>query len=428
MSPPVLAPDTIFASDYRILRVLAESGAGTVYVAEQISTGISRALKLFHPPITLEPPDRARFLTEANRGTTLKHPGYVEVIAAGIEGEGEGEGEGETPWMAMELLMGEDLETRLARGEPMEAGAVLDVLDAIDDALRSAGASGVFHGALRPSNVFLLTPPIPDAKPPVRVLGLGVAGLAAAWDARAPDLAAVGRERFYWMAPEQFEKPTNARIDARTDVWALGLLAFRMLTGRYYWRAAREPAATTMLLSELLVGELSPAGERARELGVVLPLPEYFDEWFALCVNRDPGERFPDTATAREQFAGLLGVEREGHGEGSELVGNPKGSLYDDGLFAELTPDQEPAAPDSEGGPDGPYRKRVHPPRRARKPELKRVVTPKRPEGYLIANPKGSLYDRGLSPTRPRPIGRIVLVVVAAVIAAAVLYFRLFRR
>src|ERR1700690_4278358 len=101
----VLPPGTIFATDYRVIQPLSEGGMGAVYVAEQLSTGKQRALKLMLPQLVADPKLRARFEQEARIGSKLESEHVIEVVAAGVDHDTG------MPWLAMELLRGEDLAT-----------------------------------------------------------------------------------------------------------------------------------------------------------------------------------------------------------------------------------------------------------------------------------------------------------------------------
>src|SRR5262245_43829055 len=98
-----LTPGTIFARDFKVVKKLAQGGMGAVYVAEQISTGRPRALKLMHPGLVENPVLRQKFEQEAKIGARIPSDHVVEVVAAGVDAETG------IPWLAMELLDGEDL-------------------------------------------------------------------------------------------------------------------------------------------------------------------------------------------------------------------------------------------------------------------------------------------------------------------------------
>ncbi len=128
-----------------------------------------------------------------------------------------------------------------------------------------------------------------------------------------------------WRAPEQLTGP-GAAPPPSTDVWSLGLIAFALLTGRPYWRAATPEAslggaARAALFDEVTLGSLVPASEREAELGAGALLPHGFDTWFARCVARDPRERFPDARAAGASFEALMAsLQRE-----SSPVLSPRG-------------------------------------------------------------------------------------------------------
>jgi len=135
----------------------------------------------------------------------------------------------------------------------------------------------------------------------VKILDFGIAKTLA--DAEARATASVGTP--LWMAPEQTTQ--GAAITPATDVWALGLIAFRLLSGRYYWKSAYdEGKSTAMLLREVLIDPMVPASERVAQYGLP-PLPAGFDEWFARCTAREPSARFEDAAVMYRELAPLLG-------------------------------------------------------------------------------------------------------------------------
>src|SRR5687767_2844832 len=103
----------IFAGDYRIVRPLAEGGMGAVYVVDQLSTGKARALKLMRPELAGDPDLRRRFEQEAKIGSRIESDHVVEIVAAGIDEETS------TPYLVMELLVGEDLASRVERAGPL---------------------------------------------------------------------------------------------------------------------------------------------------------------------------------------------------------------------------------------------------------------------------------------------------------------------
>jgi tRNA A-37 threonylcarbamoyl transferase component Bud32 len=291
-----LAPGEVFARDFKVVRPLNEGGMGAVYVVEQLSTGNQRALKLMHPELVSDARLRQRFEQEARIGARIKSDHIVQVVGAGVD-EGT-----RTPWLAMELLEGEDLAAFATRRGPVPPAEVHEIVSQLCHGLAAAHAVGVVHRDLKPENVFLADARREGVPFTLKLLDLGIAKVVA--EAQATMTAAVGTP--LWMAPEQ--TVAGAEITPATDVWALGLIVFRLLTGLSYWMGANtaSPSAVT-LLREVCIDPLPPATERAVRYGRGDRLPFGFDDWFARCVVRDPRARFAGAAEARAALSQVLG-------------------------------------------------------------------------------------------------------------------------
>ncbi|MGZ5968216.1 MAG: protein kinase domain-containing protein, partial [Polyangiales bacterium] len=156
------------------------------------------------------------------------------------------------------------------------------------------------HRDLKPANVFLCTSRVVGLSYVVKVLDFGIAKVLA--EAKTTRTAAVGTPLY--MAPEQYDA---GKVTPATDVWALGLIAFELLTGRSYWKAAGSDATPAKIMYETCIGELAPASGRATDLGVHAPLPAGFDAWFARCLERKPEDRFVDAGAAFFMLKEVLG-------------------------------------------------------------------------------------------------------------------------
>ena len=290
-----LAPGDVFARDFRVVRPLNEGGMGAVYVVEQISTSNLRALKLMHPELVADARLRQRFEQEARIGARIKSDHIVQVVGAGVDEATQ------TPWLAMELLEGEDLAVLAARRGPLPPAEVHEIISQLCHGLGAAHAAGVVHRDLKPENVFLADARREGVPFTLKVLDLGIAKVVA--EAQVTMTAAVGTP--LWMAPEQ--TLAGAEITPTTDVWALGLIVFRLLTGFPYWVGANteSPSAIT-LLREVCIEPLAPATERAIRYACADRLPFGFDAWFARCVVRDPRSRFANAAEARAELTAVL--------------------------------------------------------------------------------------------------------------------------
>jgi serine/threonine protein kinase len=286
---PTLAPGTLFARDFQVLGLLAEGGMGAVYVVEQVSTGKRRALKIMLPQLVEDRRARERFAMEARIGAQIASEHIVEVVAAGIDEATQ------TPWLAMEMLEGQDLQHLMRIRGRLPVEETIEVLQQLAEGLAPAHAKGIVHRDLKPENLFIAVSRRRGVPFTLKILDFGIAKLTQESRSTASATAAIGSPM--WMSPEQTEQSSQLR--PATDVWALGLIAFHLLTGRYYWRVANEPEVRlTALFTEVLVTPLDPPSVRAAQAGIAQLIPPGFDVWFSRCVARAPEQRFPDAASA----------------------------------------------------------------------------------------------------------------------------------
>lgn len=267
-----------------------------MYVVEQLSTGRRRALKLMLPELVENPRSRERFEQEARVASRVDSDHIVEVIAAGIDASTG------APWLAMELLEGETLGARLEREGRLTPEATLEVFRQLCHGLGAAHAAGLVHRDIKPENVYLAVPRREGVPFTLKVLDFGIAKLTEDARAAGGTTGAIGSP--LWMAPEQ---TSSESVTPAADVWAIGLVAFTALTGKYYWRTANiDGGQLQALLREVVMEPLAPASARAAEFGAYGCLPPGFDDWFAQAVHRDPSQRFADASRAFAAFEPLL--------------------------------------------------------------------------------------------------------------------------
>ncbi|HEY4185863.1 MAG TPA: serine/threonine-protein kinase [Polyangia bacterium] len=208
--------------NYRITSRLGEGGMGVVYLAEHPLIGKKVALKAPHPELSRNAEVVSRFVTEAKSVNQIGHEHIVDISDFGTTADGEF-------YFIMEYLQGEALSDRLKRETQLEATRALVIGAQIADALDASHERGVIHRDLKPENIFLLARgSSPDF---VKVLDFGLAKLTDTEErvthkTRAGSIMGTP----YYMAPEQCEG--KIEIDARADIYALGVLLFEMLTGK----------------------------------------------------------------------------------------------------------------------------------------------------------------------------------------------------
>jgi|LNFM01.1.fsa_nt_gb serine/threonine protein kinase len=287
-----LAIGSIFAGEWRVLARLAEGGMGTVYRVEQCSTGQLRALKVLRAGLWEDGRARERFEREALVVSKVASEHITRVIAAGIDPD-EG-----APWIAMELLEGETLKKRVDRDGAFGRLEALDLARQLCHALAAAHEAGVVHRDLKPENIFVARSASVGGLEVVKLLDFGIATALEEFETSVTVTSVIGSP--LWMAPEQVRRE---RINPATDVWALGLLMFWVLTAKPYWRKTFPADA---VLYEKMVEPLVPASQRALELRCKDALPPGFDPWFARCVSRKIDERYRDAGEAFDAFERVM--------------------------------------------------------------------------------------------------------------------------
>ncbi|MFO0554019.1 MAG: protein kinase [Polyangiaceae bacterium] len=290
-TPSQLLENTVVSGAYRIIRPLSHGGMGAVYVVEQLATKKERALKVMRPELIESARLRERFIQEAQIGSKIESEHVVEVIDAGIDKDSG------IPWLSMELLRGRTLGQRVRSGGPLSHGEAKQVFAELCHAVGAAHDVGIVHRDLKPDNVFLADTRREGGAFTVKVLDFGIAKLGR--EAGTHATGAIGTPLF--MPPEQMVP--GGTVTPAADVWALGLIAFYVLTGKSYWLSGNvESSSAMMVLNEVQNLPIVRPSERVKELKLDVTLPRGFDEWFLRAVHRVVDYRFSD---ARELRAAL---------------------------------------------------------------------------------------------------------------------------
>ncbi|MFT3710011.1 MAG: protein kinase [Archangium sp.] len=281
-TPADALADRVIAG-HRIERFIAKGGMGAVYVARPVNGGAQVALKVMLPDTEGDLKQPARMRAEVRTLMSVDNDHVVKVIGFAELDDGR-------PCVIMEYLEGEPLHVRLKRKSP-GLGAALGWIDQLLDGLIACHSQGVIHRDLKPSNVLVLDTP---RGPLIKLIDFGLAKQRDATNITSPR-SLVGSAGF--LAPELL---TGASASVATDLYSLGCVAWRILTGNTVF-----PAAGTNAIEVLR----RHAKETPPRLRTVLPgAPAGLDVWIDFLLARNPGDRFGSGKAAR---ASLDEVRRE---------------------------------------------------------------------------------------------------------------------
>jgi serine/threonine protein kinase len=283
---PPLRPGDVIAGKYRVERVLGVGGMGVVVAARHLELGRKVALKFMRAD-ALDKGGVDRFLREARVAASIESDHVAQVLDVGRTQRGE-------PYLVMELLEGTDLSAFVARGVARTEDAAGWILEACEG-LAAAHARGLVHRDVKPANLFVATRP--GGRATLKVLDFGLARTFTGEDRALTTTGAVMGSPQY-MAPEQLlARP----LDARADVWALGVCLYELLTGAMPFEAPTIPALCAKILNEAPCDPCDRRPDLDHRLVAIL----------ARCLARDPAERF---ATVAELAAALEPYSPGAHG------------------------------------------------------------------------------------------------------------------
>ena len=269
------APNRI--GSYRILAELGQGGMGTVFRAQEDGRGRQVAIKLLHADRALDPEIAARFVREGQAASLANHPGIVSVLDFGALPDGRA-------FLVMELVADATLAQVLGDG-PFELPRSLIVTRRILAALEAAHVRGVLHLDLKPSNVFL--GPLDE----VKIADFGAAQVIDARANRASLEMIVGTPAY--MSPEQAR---GEMTDERSDLYAMGCLMFRMVTGE-------TPCRGHTLAEVLLSHAQDPIPPLRSPYG---PVPAEVQALSNRALAKHPGDRFASAGAMSAEIDGIL--------------------------------------------------------------------------------------------------------------------------
>ena len=283
MGAPVSEGDVIL-DKYRVERVLGQGGMGVVVAATHVDLDQRVALKFLLPNALEHQELVERFAREAKAAARIQSQHVVRVLDTGRMPTG-------APFMVMEYLEGSDLAAVVEQGGPLDPGVAIDHVLQACEAIGEAHSAGIVHRDLKPSNLFLAKQR--DRRTMVKVLDFGISKVEDPKSAPLTRTATMMGSAHY-MSPEQLTSSKD--VDARTDIWSLGVILYEIISGVRPFEAETMPEIVAQILQNRpkRLGELR--GDVPRDLELVI----------ARCLASSPQERFPsvaDLATALCPFA-----------------------------------------------------------------------------------------------------------------------------
>ncbi len=280
--------NNVIREKYKILALIGEGGMATVYKARHQLLDELRALKVIKPELASDPQFVQRFKNEAIIARKLRHPHAVHVEDLDLAEDGR-------PFIAMELVQGESLKSRIEREGPIPVAVVLDIALQVCQALEAAHASGMIHRDIKPDNIFLVTQP--DAAPIAKVLDFGIARLKEGVTGQSmPGMTLTGTGVVIgtpeYMSPEQAMGKRGEQLDGRSDLYSLGIVMYRMLTGELPFKAE-----TTV---EMILHHIQTRPQAPQSLKPQLGIPNSVSALVMKALEKDRERRFPSAAAMAE--------------------------------------------------------------------------------------------------------------------------------
>jgi serine/threonine protein kinase len=281
---------------FKIESKIGEGGFGAVYRGVQLATGRKVALKLLHPEMTKDENLVARFRREGMVLCNLRDAHTITTYDFDQTPDG-------TLYIAMELLEGKSLHQVFHEQAPLEWKRMFKILIEMCSSLAEAHEQGIVHRDLKPENVYLEhRPGNPEF---VKILDFGIAKVMRgdSIDPASPQLTATGQTlgTLEYMSPEQL---MGKQLDGRSDVYALGVVAYEMITGRLPFPDAKGPAG-------LITAQLKQTPQPPSQANSKVAIPAAADRVILKALEKDKNNRYPDVSALSAGLQEVLDQARE---------------------------------------------------------------------------------------------------------------------
>lgn len=314
------------ADRFRLVRPLRQGGMGSVWLAQHLGLDIPCAIKFMNAQ-GVSKEVRHRFEREAKVAAQIRSPHVVQILDHGVwQG---------TPYIAMEYLEGEDLDTRIQRVGRLDPHDTMAITAQVARALTKAHASGLVHRDLKPANIFLVRD---DDREIAKVLDFGIAKDSTHQVTSTTKTGSLLGTPAY-MSPEQAQGTKS--IDHRSDLWSLAVVVFECLTGKLPFNSE----AFGDLLLKIMVKPLPVPSQLA-------PVPPGFDAWWARAASREPEARFQSAKEFCDALAIALDLASESFEPRTSIVGPFRASGERISVELGFAPRSRESAALPDAGPD----------------------------------------------------------------------------
>lgn len=282
----------VLAGKYRIDREVGRGGMATVYEARHVKLGKRVAVKVLNSELVAASGLVERFLREARAAAAIESPHICGMHDVDKLDDGR-------PFLVMDFLDGESLFQRLEKVRRFEPEDVVRIFTQLCRGLQKAHNAGIVHRDLKPENVFLAKND--EGEEVAKIVDFGLAKFYDAGEGGTEKRLTRDGVIFgtpLYMSPEQVVG--DGKVDHRSDLWAMGCMAYECLTGRSVWNNSRGLA---MVLAQI-AAEAPPIPSKK-----VPSIPAGFDAWFARALDHDPGKRFQSARELAFELAISLGFE-----------------------------------------------------------------------------------------------------------------------
>jgi serine/threonine-protein kinase len=295
--------------NYRVVSKLGEGGMGSVYLAEHPLIGKKVALKVLHEEYASNQDVVTRFFNEAKAVNDIGHPNIVDIIDYGVVQTQGGPG---FVYFIMEFLNGESLASVLQREAPLPPERAFAIAAQVADCLSASHAKGIIHRDLKPDNIYLIQKA--REKDFVKVLDFGIAKLTGDNHGSSRTRTGIVMGTPAYMSPEQCEGRGN--IDQRTDIYALGIVLYEMITGKVPFAGEG--------YGEVLVQHLTKRPDRPSTVrGVIPPQVEAI---IMKALEKKPADRYPNMDSFMQAMRDPNGFIQANGGMGAFFAMPPDGS------------------------------------------------------------------------------------------------------